>query len=104
MCLHNVYTGPPPGWVTNKESASLLFDGGDSMQMFEKELTHGGHTKRFSVTEAGPEGWDVRVEQDSRVVREKRYTDWHRVERAMLSMDRQVSQLEESGWQKTDRY
>jgi hypothetical protein len=73
------------------------------MQVFEKELTNAGHTKRFSVTDSGPEGWDVRIEQDSRVVREVRYTDWHRVERAMFTMDMQVSELEESGWRKTDR-
>ena len=34
------------------------------MTMFEKELTNAGHTTRFTITEAGPEGWDVRVEED----------------------------------------
>ena len=52
------------------------------MQMFEKKLTNHGHTTKFSVTEGG-EGWEVRVEEDSRLVRRAMYTDWHRVERAV---------------------
>ena len=37
--------------------------------MFAKELRQAGHTKRFSISEAGNAGWEVRVEQDSEVVR-----------------------------------
>lgn len=69
--------------------------------MFAKELKQAGHTKRFTISEAGTEGWEVRVEQDSQVVRRVCYTDWHRVERAVLLMSRQVSQLEDSGWRET---
>jgi hypothetical protein len=66
--------------------------------MFAKELKQAGHTKRFSISEAGSEGWEVRVEQDSHVVRRACYTDWHRVERAALMMSLEVSELEENGW------
>ncbi len=66
--------------------------------MFAKELSQAGHTKRFSVTEAGSEGWEVRVDEDSHVVRRVCYTDWHRVERALLILSLQVSELEENGW------
>ena len=66
--------------------------------MFAKELTQAGHTKRFTISDAGSAGWEVRVEQDSHVVRRVCYTDWHRVERAALIMNLQVSELEESGW------
>jgi hypothetical protein len=69
------------------------------MTMFSKELTHAGHTAKFSISEAFGDGWDVRIEQDSQVVRQVRYTDWHRVERARFVMNQQVSQLEQSGWQ-----
>ena len=37
--------------------------------MFAKELRQAGHTKRFTISEAGSDGWEVRVEQDSHVVR-----------------------------------
>jgi len=69
--------------------------------MFAKELTQAGHTKRFTISEAGCSGWEVLVEQDSRVVRRVCYTDWHRVERAALVMSLQVSELEEDGWRET---
>jgi hypothetical protein len=66
--------------------------------MFAKELRQAGHTKRFSISDAGSAGWEVRVEQDSEVVRRVYYTDWHRVERAVLLMNLQVSELEDEGW------
>jgi hypothetical protein len=66
--------------------------------MFAKELRQAGHTKRFTISNAGSQGWEVRVEQDSEVVHRVCYTDWHRVERAELMLSRQVSELEEKGW------
>lgn len=69
------------------------------MQMFQKELRQAGHTRRFSITDTGGFGWEVREEQDSRLVRQIRYTDWHRVERARTVMALQVTALEEAGWQ-----
>ena len=69
--------------------------------MFAKELKQAGHTKRFSISEAGAAGWEIRVEQDSEVVRHVYYTDWHRVERAAMVMSLQVSELEDSGWRES---
>jgi hypothetical protein len=70
----------------------------EQQQMFSKELTQAGHVWRFTIREAGGNGWEVREEQDSRVVRTVRYDDWHRVERALVAMRQQVLELEESGW------
>jgi hypothetical protein len=69
--------------------------------MFAKELRQAGHIKRFTISQAGAEGWEVKVEQDNDVVRQVYYQDWHRVERAAQLMALQVSQLEESGWLET---
>jgi hypothetical protein len=69
--------------------------------MFAKELRQAGHTKRFTISQAASEGWEVCVEQDSEVVRRVHYTDWHRVERAVLMMSLEVSQLEGNGWRET---
>ena len=71
----------------------------DNIQMFTKELTQAGHVRRFTIREDSGRGWEVREEQDSHVVRRVRYDDWHRVERALLTMREQVLALEESGWQ-----
>ena len=67
------------------------------MQMFEKKFTHRGHTTKFSVSEGG-DGWEVRVEEDSRLIRRACYTDWHRVERAVSKMRTEADELEQSGW------
>ena len=66
--------------------------------MFTRELTQAGHTRRFELTNTGPEGWELRVEEDSAVVRQQSYTDWHRVERAIAQLAREVSELQSSGW------
>ena len=46
--------------------------------MFTKELKQAGHSKRFTIQEAG-EGWELREEADSHLVRVVQYRDWHRV-------------------------
>ena len=69
--------------------------------MFTKELTQAGHIMRFIVTEAGWNGWEIRVEQDSAIVSRAHYSDWHRVERALDTIKLRVSELEEGGWRET---
>jgi hypothetical protein len=66
--------------------------------MFNKELRHAGHVKRFSITEASGQGWEVREEADSQIVRRVQYRDWHRVERARMRIEAQVVELEARGW------
>jgi len=68
------------------------------MEMFAKELHNDGHIRRFSIRENGRDGWDVREEQDDRVLRQVSYSDWHRVERALNSFRVQIGQLEDRGW------
>lgn len=69
--------------------------------MFARELSHAGHTRRFSIIEAGNEGWEVLVELDMLVVSRVHYTDWHRVERAIQKMTLQVADLLQRGWSET---
>lgn len=66
--------------------------------MFERNLSHGGHTRRFVITARDAQGWEVREEQDSAVVRAKIYDDWHRVERARSVFQVEISTLTEQGW------
>ena len=66
--------------------------------MFITELRQAGHVRRFTITEAPGEGWEVREEADSELVSRTRYRDWHRVERAKMLIDERVSELEDSGW------
>ncbi len=66
--------------------------------MFFKMLTQAGHTRSFVVRARRADGWEVRIEQDSHVVRHTRYTDWHRLERALDAVKREVDALETQGW------
>jgi hypothetical protein len=66
--------------------------------MFSRELEHDGHIRRFEINNHGAEGWEVRVEEDRTVLRRQRYTDWHRVERALNRFTREMSDLEACGW------
>jgi len=65
--------------------------------MFAKELYRAGHTRKFSIKDIGV-GWEVRDEQDDRVLKQVRYTDWHRVERALSMFTLQIDELENAGW------
>jgi hypothetical protein len=58
--------------------------------MHTRECTRAGHTTRLTVVES-PSGWEVREERDSCVVRRVEFSDWHRVERALLAFDAQVA-------------
>jgi hypothetical protein len=66
--------------------------------MFVKELHQAGHTRRFSIGDRGRDGWEVREEQDRTVVKQVRYKDWHRVERALSIFQLAIGELESQGW------
>lgn len=66
--------------------------------MFVKELHRAGHTRKFSIQDVGKAGWEVRDEQDNRVLKRVNYTDWHRVERALNMFNLQIDALEAAGW------
>lgn len=57
-----------------------------------------GQVRRFTIREVEGEGWEVREERDSQLVRRTRMTDWHRVEREVREINREVTDLEARGW------
>ena len=51
--------------------------------MYLRTLSNAHQTRRFTIHKLeAAAGWEVREEQDSRVVRSALLLDWHRVERA----------------------
>jgi hypothetical protein len=84
-CLHNVYI--PDG------SAGVMIS-----VMYARMFRKANQTRRFTITAAGNAGWEVRDEQDNRIVRTVRYTDWHRVERARMTFALKAHDLRDSGW------
>ena len=67
--------------------------------MFSQELSLAGHTRRFIFTATPTAGWEMRVEEDDRVLRRSQFSDWHRVERALAATEREVRSLVAIGWQ-----
>jgi hypothetical protein len=65
--------------------------------MYVRQLRQAGHTRRYEIHER--EGtWEARALLDTQVVKQARYDDWHRVERARLRFDLEVVSLEDHGW------
>jgi hypothetical protein len=50
-------------------------------------------TRRFTITHTSGPGWEVREEQDDRLLKRVVYSDWHRVERARMAFS-----AETTGW------
>lgn len=69
------------------------------MDAFNKSLRHRERTRRYSIVPAkATAGWEVREEEDSRIVRQAHYTDWHRVERARRAIAMEMRALRDQGW------
>jgi hypothetical protein len=67
------------------------------MFSFDKQLKWREETRRYSISTT-ENGWEVREERDSKVVRKVRYQDWHRVERARRSIAIELDDLQRRGW------
>jgi hypothetical protein len=61
-------------------------------------LVRADHVRSFHVHPAPLAGWEVSEREDQHVVRQQRYTDWHRVERALTHFRRKIAVLLEQGW------
>ena len=66
--------------------------------IFSKRLRSQEHIKEFVVADADERGWEVREEEDNRVVKSTRMHDWHRVENAMMRFALEATQLQRAGW------
>lgn len=66
--------------------------------IFSKRLQSDEHVKSFVVDEADERGWQVREEEDHRIIRRTWLHDWHGVERAMLRFAVEATQLQRAGW------
>jgi hypothetical protein len=55
-------------------------------------------TRRFTIRDAGTGGWEVVDQKDSTVLKNVRYSDWHRVERARAAFAVEASMLRDAGW------
>ena len=66
--------------------------------MYARLLRKAGQTRRFTISDTSASGWEVKEEENSRVIRQVLYNDWHRVERAMMAFALQAMSLQDAGW------
>jgi hypothetical protein len=66
--------------------------------IFSKRLRSQEHVREFVVDDADERGWEVREEQDNRIVKRTWMHDWHRVESAMMKFALEAIQLQRAGW------
>lgn len=66
--------------------------------IFWKQLCSQGHTRAFVVGEADERGWEVREEEDNRIVKRTRLHSWHRVENAIMRFMAEAIRLRDAGW------
>jgi hypothetical protein len=66
--------------------------------MFSIALRQAGHTRNYRVSPSDVSGWDVTLLEDLRPIRHVHYDDWHRVERAVATLQLEVRELTAKGW------
>jgi hypothetical protein len=67
------------------------------MTPFAKTLRKDAHVRRYEILPAD-NGWRVVEHEDSRVVRDSVYNDWHRVERVRRAFVIEMTALKKEGW------
>jgi hypothetical protein len=67
-------------------------------RVFSRGLTDGSHIHRLDIERAPNEGWKIREQRDSEIVRQVTYSDWHRVELAIRGFSAEAAQLTQRGW------
>jgi hypothetical protein len=66
--------------------------------MYARLLRKAEQTRRFTISDTSASGWEVREEENSHIVRQVLYNDWHRVERAMMAFALRAHSLQDAGW------
>jgi hypothetical protein len=66
--------------------------------MYARTLRKADHERRFSIIDAGAAGWEIRHEENCQIIKRVVYDDWHRVERARMTMAHEAETLKSAGW------
>jgi hypothetical protein len=68
-----------------------------TVPLFAKTLVRARQIRSFNVAPSTSVGWEVSERSDEDVV-QRRFSDWHRVERALTRFSREISELRRQGW------
>jgi len=68
------------------------------ISMLDVNVVYPGRVRHYSVALSGLDGWEVTVEENRRVQWREVLEDWHRVERTLDRVRREVEDLLDDGW------
>ena len=66
--------------------------------LIAKTLVRADHVRSFHIRPVPGLGWEAAEREDQRVVQQRCYTDWHRVEQTLARFTREIADLREQGW------
>ena len=66
--------------------------------MFAIALRQAAHTRKYRVTPSDESGWELTVTEDLTPTRHVHFDDWHRVERALATLEVEIRELTANGW------
>jgi hypothetical protein len=66
--------------------------------VFQKTLVRAGEVRSFHIRQRAAEGWEISEETNSGVKQRKPRSDWHRVERDLALIGREIAALRQQGW------
>jgi len=66
--------------------------------VFDKTLVRADHFRSFRVRTTRPAGWEASEREDQRIIAERHYSDWHRVEEAVRCFQQHIADLRAAGW------
>ncbi len=86
-------------YICNRHRRGTIVPRGDALPMtpFAKTLKKDSHVRRYEIL-PDANGWRVLEREDSRVIRDAVYNDWHRVERARRAFVLEMTSLRNEGW------
>ena len=68
------------------------------LPLFTKTLIRARQVRTFEVAALPNVGWEASERAGVDVIEQRRYSDWHRVERALTRFDREIDELRRQGW------
>jgi hypothetical protein len=62
------------------------------------KLVHADDVRSFQIRPVLPAGWEAAEYENHRVVYQRHYADWHRLELTLVRFRREIADLRSQGW------
>jgi hypothetical protein len=68
------------------------------LPLFTKTLVLARQVRTFEVAALPHVGWEASEKSGADIITQRRFSDWHRVERTLTRFDREINELRRQGW------